>query len=427
METAIALVDCQNFYCSCERVFDPSLRHRPVAVLSNNDGCVIARSEEVKEAGVEMGAPYFEAEGLLRHIGAEVFSSNYALYGDMSRRVRAVLKRFAAELEAYSIDECFLTLPRMERGRVRRAGERIRGAVRRLVGVPVRVGIGRTKTLAKLASYEAKENLRAGLGGGVFVEPGEREGQVAFLERVPAGEVWGIGSAYEEKLARHGVENAFHVGSLPQEWAREHLTMTGLRTVLELRGQRCLEVEKAPSPKKTLTRSRSFSRPVRDLKEIKEAVAAHVSRAAEKLREARLVARGLRVFATTKAFGPGPHHANAAGGTLAEATAYAPTLAKAARQGAEAICREGYGYEKAGVTLYELAPEEPEQPSLFSGATGSQRKQTLMAAMDRINSEHGKRAVQLASAGLEQPWRMKRGRRSARYTTRWSELPVAEA
>lgn len=189
METAIALVDCQNFYCSCERVFDPSLRHRPVAVLSNNDGCVIARSEEVKEAGVEMGAPYFEAEGLLRYIGAEVFSSNYALYGDMSRRVRAVLKRFAVELEAYSIDECFLALPRMERGRARRVGERIREAVRRLVGVPVRVGIGRTKTLAKLASYEAKENLRAGLGGGVFVEPGEREGQVAFLEGVPAGEV----------------------------------------------------------------------------------------------------------------------------------------------------------------------------------------------------------------------------------------------
>ena len=209
----MALVDCQNFYARCERVFDPSLRGQPVAVLSNNDGCVVARSEEVKAAGVDMGAPYFKCRDHLEEIGAAVYSSNYELYGDMSRRVMHTLERFAVEQEVYSIDECFLTLPRMERSRLEAVGQRIRQAVR------LRVGIGRTKTLAKLANHRAKLDLRAGTGEGVYAEPEEDREQIAFLKDIEAGEVWGIGPAYEAKLAKHAVTTALGVACLPDEWA----------------------------------------------------------------------------------------------------------------------------------------------------------------------------------------------------------------
>ena len=426
METVIALVDCQNFYASCERVFDPSLRDRPVAVLSNNDGCVVARSEEVKAAGVDMGVPFFKCKDHLEKIGATVYSSNYELYGDMSRRVMRTLERFAVEQEAYSIDECFLTLPAMKRSRLEAVGQHIRYAVRRRVGVPVRVGIGRTKTLAKLANHRAKLDLRSGTSEGVYVEPEEDHAQIAFLKGIEAGAVWGIGPAYEAKLASRVVTTALGVACLPNEWAKKHMTVCGLRTVLELRGQRCLPLELAPPPRKTLTRSRSFSSPVTDLTALKQAVAAYASRAAEKLREAELVARGLQVFITTKEFGLGPQHSSATGGALPVATSHTPTLARAARRGVEAIYQKGFGYKKAGVTLYELAPNEPEQPSLFTGPRDP-CNDALMAAIDQINAEQGKGTIRLASAGLKQPWRMKRQRRSDRYTTCWDELPVAQA
>ena len=212
----------------------------------------------------------------------------------------------------------------------------------------------------------------------------------------------------------------------PRRVGKRHLTVMGLRTVLELRGRRCLPLELAPPPKKSITRSRSFSSPVTGLEELKQAAASYASRAAEKLRERGQVARGMQVFITTKHYGPGPHHSDAAGGTLPVATSHTPTLARVARQGVEAIYRKGFGYKKADVTYYELTPEEPEQPSLFEGRKDP-REDALMAAVDEINAEQGKGTVRLASAGLKQPWRMKRQRRSSRYTTRWDELPVADA
>ena len=426
MDTAVALVDCQNFYASCERVFDPALRRRPVAILSNNDGCVIARSEEVKRAGIEMGAPYFKTKKALQAIGAAVLSSNYELYADMSRRVMDVIGRFALEQEEYSIDECFLALPSMARARQETLGLRIRQAARRLTGLPVRVGIGRTKTLAKLANHRAKLDLRAGTGEGVYVEPGDGDAQIAFLQSISAGEIWGIGPAYENMLTASSVTTAFGVCCLPAEWARRHLTVRGLRTVLELRGERCLPLELAPPPKKTITRSRSFPEPVSKLETLQEAVAAHASRAAEKLREAGLVARGIRAFITTKRFGKGPHHTGQTGGRLTARTSATSPLVSVARAAAKAVYRPGHGYKKAGVTLYDLSPECPEQPDLFGGPKDP-REKALMAALDQINAEHGKGTVQVASAGLEQNWRMRCSRRSARYTTSWEELPVAHA
>lgn len=426
METVIALADCQNFYASCQRLFEPSLWNRPVAVLSNNDGCVIARSEEVKEAGVEMGAPYFKCRGLLNHIGAVVFSSNFALYGELQGRICNIYDRFAIEQEEYSIDESFLTLPKLSRPELEDLALTIREQVRRLVGIPIRVGVASTKTLAKLANHTAKMRLRSGEGNGVFVEPERTCEQIQHLRAIPTGEVWGIGPAYEELLTSRGITTAMGVACLPDEWARRQMTVTGLRTVMELRGHRCLEIEDAPAPKKTITRSRTFSSAVEDLKDVQEAVSTYASKAARKLREGGLVARGIRVFLATSRFDDGPSYSNAAGGRFEQATNYTPRLAAAARQGIARIYRQGFAFKKAGVTFYDLTPEEPEQPTLFSGDCNSQ-EEALMKAVDEINSSMGARTVHLASTGTEQPWRMKKEWLSPRYTTRWDELPVVKA
>jgi len=235
METVFALVDCENFYVSCERVFDPSLRGRPVGILSNNDGCVIARSEGLKEEGIPMGAPYFKWEEKLEEMGAAVLSSNYALYGDMSRHVHSILEEEALELERYSIDEAFLTLPGLSRENLQRLGDRLRRKIKRWLGVPVRVGIGPTKTLAKVADENAKARKRAGIGKGVYVCPEEPERE-ELLKRVPVGDIWGIGSAYERKLKEKGVASAAGFRALPDPWIRKEMTVVGLRTVQELRG-----------------------------------------------------------------------------------------------------------------------------------------------------------------------------------------------
>ena len=429
MEETYALVDCQNFYASCERVFDPSLRDRPVAVLSNNDGCIIARSEEVKAAGVPMGAPYFKWEEDLSEMNAAVLSSNYALYGDMSSRVASVLERDALELERYSIDECFLTLPALSRENLWRVGDRIRRRVLKWLGIPIRVGIGPTKTLAKVADENAKARKRAGWGKGVYVCPPEPERE-ELLKRVPAGDIWGIGSAYEEKLKEKGIASAAGFRALPDPWIRKEMTVVGLRTAWELRGRPCLELELVRQKRKTLVRSRSFGERVKTKKALRQALAKHAQRTAEKLRQENLVARGIQVFITTKRFGDPPYYSNGVAGGLGEHTARAAPFVRASRQLLEPIYREGYGYKKAGVQLYDIRPSRPHQASMF----GRERREdeTLMEAVDRINREMGRGMIGLAAAGLSgsnsagREWTMKRECKSPRYTTRWDELPVAQ-
>ena len=451
MDTAFALVDCENFYVSCERVFDPSLRERPVAVLSNNDGCIIARSEELKASGskesgtegeeVPMGAPYFKWEEKLEERGAVVLSSNYALYGDMSSRVASILEKEALELERYSIDEAFLTLPALSKENLQRLGERIRRRVLKWLGIPIRVGIGPTKTLAKVADENAKARKRAGWGQGVYVCPDEPKRE-ELLRRVPVGDIWGIGSAYEKKLKEKGVASAAGFRALPDPWIRKEMTVVGLRTAQELRGRPCLELELVRPDRKTLVRSRSFGERVESKENLRQALATHAERAAEKLREEGLVARGTKAFITTKRFGDPPYYSNGLAGSLSEHAARAAPFVKATRRFLEIIYREGYGYKKAGVMLYDIRPKRPHQESLFGSAlTGRRRKEDedLMAAVDRVNREHGKGTVGLAAAGLpksdpagqdsstQKDWAMKREKKSPRYTTRWDELPVAAA
>ncbi|MCS3660103.1 Y-family DNA polymerase [Salinibacter ruber] len=424
MDRVFALIDCENFYASCERVFDPALRDRPVAILSNNDGCVIARSEEVKQAGVPMGAPVFKWQEELGEMGAEILSSNYTLYGDMSRRVHSILEEEALALERYSIDEAFLTLPALKSERLQEWADRVRRKVRRHVGVPVRVGIGSTKTLAKVADENAKARKRAGWGQGTYVCPDEPKRE-KLLRRVPVGDIWGIGSAYEETLREKGVATAAGFRALPDPWIRSEMTVVGLRTAWELRGKSCLDLELVRPDRKTLVRSRSFGQRVETKADLREALAKHAQRAAEKLREESLVAKGIKVFISTKRFGDPPYYSNGVAASLGAHTARAAPFLRASRRLLEPIYRDGYGYKKAGVCLYDIHPSRPHQESLF----GRRRPEDedLMDAVDRINQTYGKETVGLAAAGLpgERSWTMKRQKRSPRYTTRWDELPIA--
>jgi len=420
VNAVFALVDCENFYVSCERVFAPSLRHRPVAVLSNNDGCVIARSSEVKAAGVPMGAPYFKWEEELDEMNTAIRSSNYALYGDMSRRVMRELEAEALGIERYSIDEAFLTLPALSRPDLYRQARQIRRRVRRRQGVPIRVGIGPTKVLAKVADERAKA------GDGLYVCP-SGDTLTAVLDDLPVEEVWGIGSAHADHLNQHGVETAADVRRLPDAWIRRHLTVVGLRLATELRGTPCLSLDEAPQPRKSMIRSRSFSGRVRAKSELREAVSKHAQRAAEKLREEGLVAGQLEVSITTKRFGDPPHYSNAASTGLQPATHHTPSLLDAAGTLLDAIYREGPVYKKAGVTLQALRPEDAGQGHLFREA--SSEDDALMDAVDRINQTMGPGTVGFAAAGVagERDWTMERKIRSPHYTTRWTDLPVVQA
>ncbi len=420
MSSVFALIDCNNFYVSCERVFDPSLREVPVAILSNNDGCIIARSAEVKALGVPTGGPYFKYERLLARHGARVFSSNYALYGDMSQRVMQVLRQTAPEVEVYSIDEAFLHLAdtRLPVDQAREARRR----VRRWTGIPVSIGLGPTKTLAKIATHFAKRHPEV---EGVF-DLTHRRDVDDLLGLVHVGEVWGIGPQYTRRLLARGIETARQLRDAHDAWVKKHLTIVGLRTVYELRGVSCLPLDQVRPAKKGITCSRSFGEPVVVLAGLKEAVAAYVTRAAEKLRAQTSLAATLCVFITTKTFGKGPHYHNSYTVTLPEPNAYTPDLIRYAHRCLEKIYRPGYRYKKAGVMLTGIQPATLRQGHLFVQA-GHQGNQALMEVVDAINKRWGQGTVFFAASGTQRPWPMCQQQHSKRYTTRWDEVPEARA
>ena len=423
MEKLYFLVDCNNFYVSCERVFRPSLLGRPVVVLSNNDGNVVARSDEVKRMGLPFGAPFFRVRELARREGVAVFSSNYTLYGDMSRRVMECLARFSPEMEIYSIDEAFLAVGGAA-GDPREYGRLVRDTVRRWTGIPVSVGIARTKTLAKMAARCAKRDPASGgvldLADGARVE--ER------LAAAGAGEVWGVGERYRLLLERHGIRTALELRDAPDRWVRRHMTVTGLRTVWELRGVPCLPLEELPAPKKGIVSSRSFGRPVESLDELREAVASYTARAAEKLRGQGSAAGAIAVFLSTNRFRErDPQYSGGVSCRLPVPSSYTPRLLGAALQLLDRVYRRGYRYKKAGVMLYEIMPEGEAQLDLFSRFHDSDRTRRLMGTMDRVNREMGRHALRFAAEGRARSWRMRREFLSGRYTTHWAEIPVVRA
>lgn len=414
-----ALVDCNNFYVSCERVFDPKLAGKPVIVLGNNDGIVVARSNEAKALGIPMGVPAFKFRDLIRRHGVQAFSSNYALYGDMSQRVMETLQLFSPEVEVYSIDEAFLSLTGFVHQDLIEYGRRIRATVKQWTGLPVSVGIAETKTLAKIANHIAKK------ADGVF-DLSTWPDRDSLLGGVPVEEVWGIGPAHARRLKRHGVTTALALRSADDHWIRKQMGVVGLRTVQELRGMSCLPLEQCPSPKQGITCSRAFGRPVTTLAEMREAVAVYTARAAEKLRGERLAAAALTVFLTTNPFKDEPQYSNALALRLPVATDATPELLRVALKGIEAIYRESYRYKKAGVMLLGLVPVSQVQANLFDQAD-RERSKRLMRAVDSLNAREGADTVRFAASGLTQHWRTRFMKRSQAYTTRWDELITARA
>jgi DNA polymerase V len=418
-----ALVDCNNFYVSCERVFDPKLEGKPVIVLSNNDGCVVARSNEAKALGIAMGVPAFQIRHLIHHHDVQVFSSNYALYGDMSRRVMDTLAQFSPNVEVYSIDEAFLSLSEFTSRNLTEYGCTIRSTVKRWTGIPVSVGIAETKTLAKIAGDVAKHSRDS---GGVF-DLTACQDRDAMLAGIPIEDVWGIGPNWARLLKQHGIETARDLRDADEHWIRKRMGVVGARIVQELRGVSCLALEDCPPPKQGITVSRSFGRPITSLVEIREAVAAYTARVGEKLRRERLAATVLTVFVMTNPFKEDePQYSNAVTIKLPVATDATPELLRYALRGIERVYREGYRYNKAGIMLTALVPVSQRQLDLFEDRD-RERSSRLMRVLDRLNAEMGTGTLRYAAEGYMKRWRTRFERRSPVNTTNWRDLPVAKA
>lgn len=419
MTKVFALLDCNNFYVSCERLFDPRLEGRPVVVLSNNDGCVIARSNEAKALGIKMGEPFFKCRKLIEAGQVRVFSSNYALYGDLSRRVMDVLAGLEPEVEVYSIDEAFMRMPPGTTAALLENGRHMRTTIRKQVGIPVSIGFGPTKTLAKIANRIAKKQPEY---GGVFVL--SAQGRDELLATVAVGDVWGIGGRSAAKLSLYGIRTALDLKKNADDgWLRKQLTVTGLRVAMELRGISCLPLEKIPPPSKSITTSRSFGRPVTGLVELREALASYVSTAAEKLRGQQLKTGCLQVYLTTNHFRSGePRYANSMTITLPAPSASTSELIGHAVKALHRIYRPGFAYQKVGVVLMGLVNAALAQPGLFS-APGKDND-ALMAALDRINGRWGRDTLRSAATGFLRPWQNRQAMKSPAYTTSWEELPV---
>jgi DNA polymerase V len=421
MSKLFALVDCNNFYASCERLFNPQLIGKPVVVLSNNDGCIIARSNEAKALGIAMGAPYFKYEQLLKAQGVEVFSSNYALYGDISSRVMSLLGRLEPEVEVYSIDEAFLHLAGIAGRSLTDYGRELRRTVRRWTGIPVSIGIGPTKTLAKVAGHLAKKN--EALQGVFDITSADVD---AILGRFPVAEVWGIGRRLAERLALCGVTTALDLKNCGDDWLRKKLSITGLRTAMELRGIACLGLDNCPLSRKSIASSKSFGYQVESLAELNEALATYIEQAAMRLRGQHLLANSLEISLATNRFSKtAVPYSGRTVITLPEATASTTVLIRHALPALARLYKPGLRYQKAGVVLFGLVPESFYQANLFR--TRDQKGSSLMTALDHINAKWGRSTIQHAVAGFAKPWKNRQLKKSQAYTTSWQELPVVKA
>lgn len=417
-----ALIDGNNFYVSCERVFDPKLEGRPVVVLSNNDGCVVARSQEVKALGVKMGVPWFQLRELARRHGIVAKSSNYSLYGDMSARMMAVLGRYSPEQEIYSIDECFLGMDGFAHLDLAEYGQRIRAQVRQWLGLPVCVGFGETKTLAKLANFVAKK--RPGFGGVCDLAVLTAAEADTLLESIDVGEVWGVGHRGTPRLKALGIDNVKALRDADPKWLRREFSVVLERTVAELNGSPCIGLEEAAPAKQQIMSSRAFGAYVYDLAGLEEAVATYVGRAAEKLRKQGSRAGAVQVYVRTNPFkADHPQYQRGLTVPLPEPADDTRLLARAAIMGLRRLFKPGYAYQKAGVMLLDLSDAGHAQGALFETDRG---KPALMRVMDRVNAQWGRGTMRLAAEGVpasNRDWRMRRGMMSPCYTTRWAELP----
>ena len=417
-----ALVDCNNFYVSCERVFHASLRARPVIVLSNNDGCVVTRSNEVKKLGIKMGQPIFECEELIRKHNIQIFSSNYSLYADMSARVMKVLSQFSPRLEVYSIDEAFLDLSEQIIDDLSEFGRTIKARVLQFTGIPVSVGIASTKCLTKVANEIVKND--AHYEGVLDVTALSEQATDEMLAKVAIEDVWGIGSKYSLFLMNHGILSAKDLKYADEKWIRRYLTVVGERIVLELRGTACIPLEAEGPAKKGIMCSKSFGRDVTRLEELEEIIATYTARAAEKLRSQDSLTSCITVFIRTNALKDTPQYSNSFSQRIPYPTAFTPELIRYALKALKAMYRDGYSYKKAGVFLTKIAPQEGVQPDLFSEFSlyDYYKQARLMYLIDAINKMYGRDTLFFAVQGITRPWKMRQSRLSGHFTTRWSDI-----
>ena len=414
-----ALVDCNNFYVSCERVFNPSLEGKPVVVLSNNDGCIIARSEEAKQLGLKMAEPVFQKIKFLKETGVQIFSSNYTLYGDMSARVTETLSQFVPEIEIYSIDEAFLNLTGFT-GDLEKLSSEIAFTVKQNTGIPVSLGIGPTKTLAKIANKAAKQT------GGIYIIRNNHQSE-ALIRNTPIEKVWGIGRQYAKLLQQNKVFTAYDFTMLDDNWLRTKMKVIGLRIKRELLGESCIRLELIIPPKKAIATTRAFGKKTSEIKFITEAVSTYAVRCAEKLRKQKSAANLLTVFIHTDPFNPNEPQINKSKTiTLPVATSSNMELVKYARFCLNEIFLPGFRYKKAGVIVDGLQNESSVQQNIFD-KTDRKRQLDLLKVVDKLNLEFGRDKVKLAVQGDGKEWKLRQEKLSKRYTTNWNEIIEVKA
>ena len=423
MDEVFGLIDCNNFYVSCERVFRPDLEGKPVIVLSNNDGNSISRSNEAKALGVQMGDPAFKIRELIKRENITLFSSNYALYGDLSRRVTDCLSSMVPTVETYSIDESFLNLGDFTEREVEPLARELRERVHRWVGIPTCVGIAPTKTLAKVANFIAKKRPQYRS----VCDLRSSQVRAELLPTVPVDEVWGIGAASAAKLAGIGVQTAADLAALDPDNARALMTVTGGRTVYELRGISCLPLELMEPTRKGIAVTRSFGAAVTSWEPMREAIASYATRAAEKMRRYKVAAENIFVFMHTNTFNNDPFYSNGASARFVETTNDTGEVVALAVRLGERLWKDGFRYSKCGVMITELMPETIRQPA-FWGELDREKRERAWRAMDKLNATLGRDTVRILGAGpKDAAWKLRAEYRSPRWTTRWDELRLVKA
>lgn len=417
-----ALVDCNQFYVSCERVFNPKLEGKPIGILSNNDGCIVALSPELKALGVPRGTPAFKLKHLVESNQICLFSSNYTLYGDMSSRVMRTLSNFSNDIEIYSIDEAFLSFKGMEHLNLTEYANEIRKTVMQWTGIPVSVGIATTKTLAKIANKIAK-TYKGYHGVFNLVDHPKME---KILSSIDLEDIWGIGRQYAKKLKKMGFLKASDLLLMEDEWLRKNLTVVGLRTVLELKGIPCIEMEGVANHHKQIVSSRSFGHPATSLEDLREAMSSFCTSATERLRMQKSVAKQLFVYICTNPFRNDPQYANFMYANLNDYSAYTPDFIALGEKLLKKIYKPEFKYKKCGVMLSNIIYEKNIPPNLFAPSYSEDNKKIIMQCFDKINKRFGSHKIIFASNGVEKKWRMRREILSPNFTTCWAELPKAK-
>ena len=416
----IALIDCNSFYVSCERLFNPKIRKKPVVVLSNNDGCIISRSNEAKVLGIKMGEPYFKEKDIIVKNNVQVFSSNYSLYGDISRRVMRTLKRFNSDIEIYSIDEAFLDLSNFPDNEVKNIGHEIRNIVLKWTGIPTSIGIAKTKTLSKVANHIAKKK-QSGVTSFIGIENID-----SILEKVEINDVWGVGKQLTKFYHKSGIYNAKQLKNVSNTWIKKSSNVLSSRTAMELRGIPCIDLEATSSKRKSCVVSRSFGQRVENFQELKEAIASYSLNASEKIRSESLVTKSITVFIRTSPFQSRfGYYSNSKTIDFPIATNNSIEIVKAAISSLETIFKNGYQYQKAGVMLSRLS-DSVDGKNLFSSEK-DKKINSLMKSIDNTNHRYGRSTLSLASAGVHKRWNTRRQHYSKIDTVDFYCLPTIKA